>query len=223
MIMMRDDFPRMREIVRSLPGFPMLRACRYRLRTTVKWLLDEQHEHWGKVVMNRDTRRMVESLQPSRLKVLEISGVVWGKWMQFKDYRSVWYPDYDVCASALPETFDLIIAEQVFEHLLWPYRAGRHIYHMLNPGGHALITTPFLVRVHHAPVDCSRWTELGLKHLLAECGFPLEQIHTGAWGNRACVKANLNRRLKWKFYRPRLHSLRNEPHFPIHVWALAQK
>lgn len=220
---MPDRPTALRQFVRSCPGYPLIWAGRQRLRSTVKWLLGERHEHWGKVIMNRETRALVDELQPGRLKVLEISGSQWGKWVQFKEYRSAWYPDYDVCASALPETFDLIIAEQVFEHLLWPYRAGRHIHQMLSPGGHALITTPFLVRIHHAPVDCSRWTALGLKHLLAECGFPLEQIQTGAWGNRACVKANLNRRLKWKWYRPRLHSLRHEPHFPIHVWALARK
>ena len=37
----------------------------------------------------------------------------------------------------------------------------------------------------------------GLRHLLANCGFPLEKIVTGYWGNRACV------RQAW-LYRPTL-------------------
>ena len=36
---------------------------------------------------------------------------------QFKTYRSAHYPDFDTRESALTEQFDLIIAEQVFEHL----------------------------------------------------------------------------------------------------------
>ena len=44
--------------------------------------------------------------------------------------------------------------------------------------------------LHGYPIDCSRWTELGLKHFLAECGFPIEDFKTGSWGNRASVKAS---------------------------------
>ena len=161
-----------------------------------------------------------QSLHPSSLDVLEISGDNW-KNAGFKSYRSVAYPEYDICAEALPQTFDLIIAEQVFEHLLWPYRAGRNVHQMLRPGGHFLISTPFLIRIHNFPVDCSRWTELGLKHFLAECGFPLENTRTDSWGNRSCVIQNLDHFLTT--YRPSKHSLENEPDYPYHVWALTRK
>jgi SAM-dependent methyltransferase len=170
--------------------------------------------------MNRETRRLIRGLQPTALKTLEISGDTWGKWESFKEYKTVHYPDFDICASALDETFDLIIAEQVFEHLLWPYRAGRNVYKMLRPGGHVLITTPFLIRLHDYPVDCSRWTETGMKHLLAECGFDFERIQTASWGNRACIRANY---FKWANYRPMFNSLKNEPDFPVVVWTLAQR
>ena len=170
--------------------------------------------------MNRETRKLIEQLHPESLSAMEISGTAWGNWMHFKSYTSLSYQEYDVCAGARPEHYDLIIAEQVFEHLLWPYRAGKNVYQMLNPGGHFLVTTPFLVRIHNHPVDCSRWTELGMKHFLAECGFPLEKTQTGAWGSRACIKSNF---LDWTEYRSRLHSLRNEPQFPMSIWALAQK
>jgi SAM-dependent methyltransferase len=177
--------------------------------------------HWVRIVMNRETRKLVESVQPHELNVLEISGQYWSHVQQFKTYRSIDYPEIDICASALPEQFDLIIAEQVFEHLLWPYRAGKHVYQMLRPGGHFLITTPFLIRVHEYPVDCSRWTETGLRYFLAECGFDLERIRTGSWGNRACARANFTvlgvPYLRW------WHSLHNEPNFPVSVWAFAQK
>ena len=64
---------------------------------------------------------------------------------------------------------------------------------MLQPGGHFLIVTPFLYKVHPNPYDCTRWTETGMRYFLAECGFPLDPITTGSWGNRACLEATLRR------------------------------
>lgn len=192
------------------------------LRSALRNLLSigSREEHWCRVVMNRETRTLVESLSPLELSVLEISGDSWKTPGQFKSYKSLHFPDYDVCSTVLDEKFDLIIAEQVFEHLAWPYRAGRNVLATLNRGGHFLITTPFLNRVHEHPIDCCRWTEAGLKYFLAECGFPLGQIRTGSWGNRTCIIANFR---SWVRYRPWLHSLKNEAQFPIVVWALAAK
>ncbi|QEL18031.1 methyltransferase domain-containing protein [Limnoglobus roseus] len=184
------------------------------------WSGDE-HSQWLRVVMNRETRKLVDGLNPGSLKALEISGHSWEQPGYFREHKALDYPEYDVCTAVYPDTFDLVIAEQVFEHLLWPYRAGRNVYQMLNPGGYFLVTTPFLVKIHNHPVDCSRWTELGMKHFLAECGFPLENIVTASWGNRDCVKANL--RPRWVIYQEWLHSLKNEPEFPMVIWALARK
>jgi hypothetical protein len=177
-------------------------------------------EQWLRVVLNREAEALIAGLNPGALSALEISGSHWDRSGLFGQYRSVDYPEYDVCAGPLPERYDLVIAEQVFEHLLWPYRAGRNVYAMLNPGGYFLITTPFLIRIHNHPVDCSRWTETGLKYLLAECGFDPERVKTGSWGNRACVVGNFAR---WQIYQRWRHSLTNEPDFPVMVWALARK
>lgn len=210
-------------------GSRLINACRSILRPVLGWhrrqaflrfWTGRQNVQWLRVVMNQEIRKLINNLQLDKLKVLEISGSLGRTFKGFKDYKWVDYPEYDICESPLKETFDLIIAEQVFEHLLWPYRAGVNVYQMLNPGGYFLITTPFLIALHNNPVDCTRWTETGLKYFLAECGFPLTKIKTGSWGNRACVKANLE---KFVSYRSRIHSLRNEYRFPISVWALAQK
>jgi SAM-dependent methyltransferase len=179
-----------------------------------------ESDQWFRIVLNRETERLISDMGPAKLRVLEISGTFWNRAGLFKEYVSMDYPAYDICAWPLDRSFDLIIAEQVFEHLLWPYRAGRNTWQMLAPGGALLITTPFLIRIHNHPHDCSRWTETGLKYFLAECGFPLEKIITGSWGNRACVKANFSR---WQVFQPWRHSLRNEPDFPVVVWALARK
>jgi SAM-dependent methyltransferase len=170
--------------------------------------------------MNTETQKMIKQLGPHNLKALEISGQHWKEQHEFKEYKSVHYPDFDICNDVLPELFDIIFAEQVFEHLTRPYQAARNVYSMLEDGGHFLITTPFLLRVHNEPNDCTRWTEEGIRFFLAECGFNLDRIHAGSWGNRACVIANFG---DWMRYRPKLHSLANEPDFPVVVWALAKK
>ena len=190
-----------------------------RLQRLIDKLTGAEAEHWSRVVMRRECYHIIEELPLQELRALEISGNYFNK-VSFKEYKTIQYPEYDICASSLPEEFDLIIAEQVFEHLLWPYRAGKNVYQMLKPGGYFLISTPFLVRIHNYPIDCTRWTELGLKYFLDECGFPLEKIKTSSWGNQACIKANFT---GWVRYRRRIHSLINEPDFPYHVWALAQK
>jgi SAM-dependent methyltransferase len=197
----------------------LLRIKYKRLQILVDKLTQAEDEKWSRVVMRSDCYQIIEGLSPQELSALEISGNYFMK-ASFKEYKTVHYPEYDICTSSLPEEFDLIIAEQVFEHLLWPYRAGKNVYQMLKPGGHFLVSTPFLVRIHNYPTDCTRWTEMGLKYFLAECGFPLEKIKTFSWGNRACIKANFT---EWVRYRRRIHPLRNEPDFPYHVWALAQK
>lgn len=184
--------------------------------------LHPDRPRWSRLVMEEQCRQWVRELNPSRLDCLEISGSDW-KDFGFKSYRHADFPEYDVCQGPLEhEAFDLIIAEQVWEHLLWPYRAARHVHEMLRPGGWFLITTPFLIRIHDFPVDCSRWTELGMRHFLAECGFPLDSVRTGSWGNKQVIMRNL-RPTDSVRYIPWMHSLKNNPILPYSVWALARK
>ncbi len=175
---------------------------------------------WQRKVLNEESLRIIQSLNTKELDVFEISGDSWQDRIQTKSYLSKMYPEFDICTDKLDQQFDLIICEQVFEHLLWPYRAGRNVYSMLKPGGRFFVSTPFLIPIHEEPTDCSRWTATGLKYLLAECGFELEDIETHSWGNRGCVEANLKR---WQIYQSWRHSLDNEKRFPVQVWGLAVK
>ena len=174
---------------------------------------------WVRDVMYERCFDYIEALEPKTLDALEIAaGPQWRRRFDFASYTETQYPDFDICRDTMPKQFDLIIADQVFEHLEWPYRAARHVYAMLKPGGVFVIATPFLVRVHKVPIDCSRWTETGLSHLLQEAGFPAAGIETDSWGNRACLKANLTTWRKRGF-----GSRRNEPNYPVMVWAFARK
>lgn len=175
---------------------------------------------WVRSVMYDRCFAHVRTLRPETLDVLEISGgPQWVREFAFRDYVSTEYPGFDICAETLPRQFDLIIADQIFEHLPWPYRAGRNVWTMLKPGGTLILATPFLVRVHRVPIDCSRWTREGLSFLLQECGFAAEDIETDAWGNRDCIKGNFKTWRKRGFF----GSLTNEDDFPVMVWAFARK
>ena len=105
----------------------------------IKRFLDAVHYdygHWARTVMYRECFRLVRELEPSKLEALEISaGHIW-RTLGFKSFTEANFPEFDVCSMTLPKAFDLIIADQVFEHLLWPYRAGRNVHSMLKPGGH---------------------------------------------------------------------------------------
>ncbi len=103
---------------------------------------------FAKTVMYRECLRLIEELRPEQLDVLEISAGESFKGTPFRSYGEANFPEFDICTTVLPARYDLIIADQIFEHLLWPYRAGRNVFAMLRPGGHFLMATPFLIRIH---------------------------------------------------------------------------
>lgn len=174
-----------------------------------------QVNHWCRVVMNRATRDLVDKLNPQDLDALEISGVAWADF-GFRSYESARFPEFDVCSQRLPRTFDLVIAEQVFEHIRKPAAAAQNVRAMLRDRGLFLITTPFLIRYHPSPLDLWRWTAHGMRCFLEDEGFQV--LASEQWGNKECVIANFE---NWPMYDPERHSLQNEAEFPVVVWALA--
>lgn len=178
-----------------------------------------------RVVPRREIDKLLKTLPIEKMRALEISGKYFGQ-LNFKTYETVNYPEFDICTGVLPRKFDIIIADQVFEHVVWPYRAGRNVYEMLESNGYFLMITPFLQKIHNFPVDCSRWSETGMQYFLAECGFPLDQIIIDSWGNKQVARANISRRRMWGFplYNPLIHrNLKNDRIFPVQVWGLARK
>jgi SAM-dependent methyltransferase len=114
---------------------------------------------------------------------LEISAGWKWRVRQWRSFSEMNWPEHDICNERLDRQFDILIADNVWEHLLYPYRAARNVHAMLRPGGWFVNITPFLIRYHPIPTDCSRWTELGMKHFLEEAGFDPERVVTGSWGN----------------------------------------
>ena len=181
----------------------------------------------NRIVMQKASRTMIRKLHPSTLDCIEISGTT-GKSFKFQSYYSLYYPEFDICQGPFmndettPLMADLIMANQVWEHLDRPYAATKNVHTMLNPGGFFWVATPFLVRIHGAPVDNSRWSARGMKNLLIECGFEEDQIVSFEWGNKSAVVRNMFGKFAPEFHRGS-DDLTNEPGFPVAVWALARK
>ncbi|WP_428928748.1 methyltransferase domain-containing protein [Marinibacterium sp. SX1] len=181
----------------------------------------------NRVVMQKSSRALIKALGPERLDVAEVSGK-WGRSFAFRSYRQFLYPEWDICAGPYapdgqPLKVDLVLANQVWEHLDRPYAATKNVRKMLRKGGHFWVAVPFFVPFHAAPMDNSRWSARGLKNLLIEAGFAEDAIQADQWGNRNAALRNLDPG-KWPpDYDADRDSLDNDPEMPICAWALAQK
>ena len=177
-----------------------------------------QETHWVRKTQVDSWRAFLGALPVGQLDVLEISPADATIWRDagYRSYTAVQFPDFDVTKQTLPRQFDVIIADQVFEHLRDPARAALNVRTMLKDDGVFMLATPFLIRIHAYPNDYTRWTPAGLRDFLEDAGFDAE-IH--AWGNRKAVVANFKHWAAFGWGR----DLRNEPNFPVNVWAYARK
>jgi SAM-dependent methyltransferase len=208
----------LRWLDRRLSALPAWR--RARASAGLRSRLGYEETLWTRKVADEEVRRLVRELGPETLSALEVSGFSWGDF-GFARYRRTDFPEFDIETGELSERFDLVIAEHVFEHLRHPAQAARNVLsRLLKPGGYVLIVTPFLYQVHDDPIDCTRWTEAGLRYFLEECGFPLEAMRSGSWGNGECVKATIDR--EYRLFNRHRHSLASDPRYPIVVWVLAR-
>ncbi|WP_095587607.1 methyltransferase domain-containing protein [Actibacterium ureilyticum] len=181
---------------------------------------------YNRIVYMKEAERLLNGIDPHNKDCGEISGNL-GRKFKFKSFQRFDFPEYDVCADPFvddagqPHSFDVIIADQVWEHLDRPYRATQNVLSMLRDGGYFYVCVPFYVRYHAYPVDCSRWTARGLKNLLIEAGFDEEKIQADQWGNLTCARKECGYR--FARFDPATDTLENDPKFPIIAWALGQK
>lgn len=85
------------------------------------------------------------------------------------DIRRVPLPDGSVAR---------IICNNVLEHVVDPRAAVQEIFRLLEPGGLAYISTPFLYPFHAAPNDYQRWTSAGFRVLFSD--FEMVKLGTRA-------------------------------------------
>lgn len=174
--------------------------------------------HWCRKIMDESTKKLISSLPHRNLDAIEISGRSWKKF-PFKSYKNLYYPEFDICNidSSYENICDIVLVEQVFEHVRNPWAAAKNINRMLRSSGSVLITTPFYLKVHGAPMDYWRWTQNGLTALLEDSGFIIN--HVDSWGNKDCIISNFD---QWTDYQEGM-DLTNNSELPIMVWALAKK
>lgn len=175
--------------------------------------------HITRVVPYRVVDAWLDAHGTADKDALEISAGWKWRGRDWGSFTEMNWPEHDICVDTLDRQFDVIIADNVWEHLKYPARAARHVHAMLRPGGVFINITPFLIKHHPIPIDCTRWTPTGMKHFLEEAGFDPDRVETGSWGNEAAVKANFHRwaRAGWR------RALPDQPDFPVTVWAMARR
>lgn len=87
------------------------------------------------------------------------------------------------------ETFDTVLASDLLEHVYDARGLVGEISRLLRPGGHVIINTPFLYRLHEAPHDYHRFTEFALRRMLEDAG--LDCAHIEPCGDASIVVADI--------------------------------
>ncbi len=80
-------------------------------------------------------------------------------------------PTIDVCASVehLPfpdEIFDLVVSQELLEHVRDPFRAMQEMRRVLRKGGVIYCQVPFIIGYHPGPTDFWRFTRQGIRELV---------------------------------------------------------
>ena len=147
-------------------------------------------KHWVRVVMDREIEQYLMTLNPAGADAIEVSGSE-RSGLPWKSFTSVQYPDFDLLAPRDIGRFDVVICEQVLEHVDDPWRGTQTLASLCKPGGAVVVSTPFMLRLHNSPVDHWRFSPSGLSMLLRSSG--LDAVTVGAWGNTWCIRRNHRR------------------------------
>jgi hypothetical protein len=198
-----------------------LRSTRELWRRALRKIPGYDGRDWLRIRQIEAFTRFLREHSRTQLPVLEISPGWNTYWKRLcKNYTSVDYPAFDICTDRLDRQFHIVIADQVLEHVRRPVEASRNIRAMIEPGGWAMVATPFLFRVHARPHDYHRWTPAGLKQLLVEGGFSEDGVAAFGWGNKACARTHIGGPVRrYGLYR----DLSNDEEYPLMVWAFARR
>lgn len=137
------------------------------------------------------------------------------------------FPEYSMVSLPFPdESFDVVVSDQVLEHVEGnPEKAVQECHRLLRPGGVAIHTTCFINPIHGVPRDFWRFTPDGLRWLHRDWGSIIECDGWGSFEAWRVIRDGL--RLDgvplaaWHpFHRL---AVRKDPLWPISVWVVARK
>jgi SAM-dependent methyltransferase len=75
-----------------------------------------------------------------------------------------------------PARYDAIVCTQVLEHVPEPTAVLQELHRVLKPGGRLYLSCPFYFPEHLQPHDYYRYTQFGLRYLMGEAGFTVDEI-----------------------------------------------
>jgi SAM-dependent methyltransferase len=123
--------------------------------------------------------------------------------------------------------FDTVLCTQVLEHVFEHNKLMEEAFRVLKPGGHLILTVPFVWELHEQPYDFFRYTKYALKELFERTGFKIDYVkpNGGKWAAIYQLRNNMmyhsfrtrktffNKLKKILYMELRLTQLRN--HFAI--------
>jgi len=80
---------------------------------------------------------------------------------------------------------EMVLSTQVLEHVSNPAHYVAECFRVLKPGGSLLLTTHGLFHDHGCPYDFQRWTADGLRRLIEQAGFRVDEVKKLTCGSRA--------------------------------------
>ena len=91
--------------------------------------------------------------------------------------KAEYHIDYD-SKTTLPDNYaDIILSNQVLEHVDSPHSYLSEALRLLKPGGHLILTTHGYWYYHPTPYDYWRWTSAGLRKTVEAEGFKVISFH----------------------------------------------
>lgn len=120
--------------------------------------------------MKRDTDRVFTSVQPSGWTSSSERISLGPDALAFIHPRRLPGVRFVSTPELMPGSVDLVICEQVLEHVVDPLTAVRTLARLRKRDGFVFVSTPFLIRLHDFPGDYWRFTPAGLGLLLRSQG-----------------------------------------------------
>jgi SAM-dependent methyltransferase len=133
------------------------------------------------------------------------------------------YPDVDLhdLSKYQRDYFNVVVIDNILEHLADPKTALEQIHAILQVGGICVCLTPFMIKIHGYPNDYWRFTESGLRKLFDH----FSHVEVESWGNRFTIATTM--KFGWLSVRNSRRLLKaalwNEPEWPITFLTIAQK